>query len=166
MAKTSRSPETVWRQANKYKVPRLAFVNKMDRTGANFFKVVDQMKLRLKANPVPIVIPIGAEENFKGVVDLIKMKAIYWDEGFQGMKFDYRDIPAELQAQADEWRNNMVEAAAEANEELMNKYLEEGELSEAEIKAGLRARTLATESSRCCAVPRSRTRAFSACSTP
>ena len=137
--------ETVWRQANKYKVPRLAFVTKMDRTGANFFKVVDQMKLRLKANPVPIVIPIGAEENFKGVVDLIKMKAILWDEASQGMKFDYVDIPAELQAQAEEWRSNMVEAAAEANEELMNKYLEEGELTEAEIKAGLRARTLATE---------------------
>ena len=137
--------ETVWRQANKYKVPRLAFVNKMDRTGANFFKVVDQMKLRLKANPVPIVIPIGAEENFKGVVDLIKMKAILWDEASQGMKFDYVDIPADLQAQAEEWRSNMVEAAAEANEDLMNKYLEEGELTEAEIKAGLRARTLATE---------------------
>ncbi|MCX7251232.1 MAG: elongation factor G [Burkholderiales bacterium] len=137
--------ETVWRQANKYKVPRLAFVNKMDRTGANFFKVYDQMRLRLKANPVAIVIPIGAEENFQGVVDLIKMKAIYWDEASQGMKFDYRDIPAELQAQADEWREKMVEAAAEANEELMNKYLEEGNLSEAEIMAGLRARTLAVE---------------------
>jgi elongation factor G len=137
--------ETVWRQANKYKVPRLAFVNKMDRTGANFFKVYDQMRLRLKANPVAIVIPIGAEEHFKGVVDLIKMKAIYWDEASQGMKFDYRDIPAELQAQAQEWREKMVESAAEANEELMNKYLEEGDLSEAEIKAGLRARTLATE---------------------
>ena len=137
--------ETVWRQANKYKVPRLAFVNKMDRTGANYFKVYDQMRLRLKANPVAIVIPIGAEESFQGVVDLIKMKAIYWDEASQGMKFDYRDIPAELQAQADEWREKMVEAAAEANEELMNKYLEEGDLSEAEIMAGLRARTLAVE---------------------
>jgi elongation factor G len=137
--------ETVWRQANKYKVPRLAFVNKMDRTGANFFKVYDQMRLRLKANPVAIVIPIGAEENFQGVVDLIKMKAIYWDEASQGMKFDYRDIPAELQAQAQEWREKMVESAAEANEELMNKYLEEGDLSEAEIMAGLRIRTLATE---------------------
>ena len=137
--------ETVWRQANKYKVPRLAFVNKMDRTGANFFKVYDQMRLRLKANPVAIVIPIGAEENFQGVVDLIKMKAIYWDEASQGMKFDYRDIPAELQAQAEEWREKMVEAAAEANEELMNKYLEEGDLSEAEIMSGLRIRTLATE---------------------
>ncbi|MCD6666547.1 elongation factor G [Hydrogenophaga bisanensis] len=137
--------ETVWRQANKYKVPRLAFVNKMDRTGANFFKVYDQMKLRLKANPVAIVIPIGAEENFKGVVDLIKMKAIIWDEASQGMKFEYQDIPAELQAQAEEWRSKMVEAAAEANEELMNKYLEEGDLTEAEIKAGIRARTLAVE---------------------
>lgn len=137
--------ETVWRQANKYKVPRLAFVNKMDRTGANFFKVVDQMKTRLRANPVPIVIPIGAEEKFAGVVDLIKMKAIYWDEASQGMKFDYREIPAELQAEADKWREQMVEAAAEASEDLMNKYLEEGELSEAEIKLGLRTRTISTE---------------------
>jgi elongation factor G len=137
--------ETVWRQANKYKVPRLAFVNKMDRTGANFFKVVDQMKLRLKANPVVIVIPIGAEENFKGVVDLIKMKAIFWDEASQGMKFEYREIPAELQAQAEEWREKMVEAAAEASEEFMNKYLEEGALTEDEIKLGIRTRTLAAE---------------------
>jgi elongation factor G len=137
--------ETVWRQANKYKVPRLAFVNKMDRTGANFFKVVEQMKLRLKANPVPVVIPIGAEENFKGVVDLIKMKAIFWDEASQGMKFEYGEIPAELQALAEEWREKLVEAAAESTEELMNKYLEEGSLSEAEIMAGIRARTLATE---------------------
>ncbi|WP_029463502.1 elongation factor G [Serpentinimonas barnesii] len=137
--------ETVWRQATKYKVPRLAFVNKMDRTGANFFKVYDQMRLRLKANPVPVVIPIGAEEGFKGVVDLIKMKAIYWDDASQGMKFDYREIPAELQASAEEWREKMVEAAAEANEELMNKYLEGGDLSEDEIKLGLRARTLAAE---------------------
>jgi elongation factor G len=137
--------ETVWRQANKYKVPRLAFVNKMDRTGANFFKVVDQMKLRLKANPVVIVIPIGAEENFKGVVDLIKMKAIFWDEASQGMKFEYREIPAELQAQAEEWREKMVEAAAEASEEFMNKYLEEGTLTEDEIKLGIRTRTLAAE---------------------
>jgi len=137
--------ETVWRQANKYKVPRLAFVNKMDRTGANFFKVVDQMKLRLKANPVPVVIPIGAEENFKGVVDLVKMKAIIWDEASQGMKFEYHEIPAELVETANKWRENLVEAAAEASEELMNKYLEEGTLSEEEVKAGLRARTLATE---------------------
>jgi elongation factor G len=137
--------ETVWRQANKYKVPRLAFVNKMDRTGANFFKVYDQMKARLKANPVPVVIPIGAEENFKGVVDLLKMKAIIWDEASQGMKFEYHDIPADLQADAQKWRENMIEAAAEASEELMNKYLESGELTEAEIKLGLRTRTIATE---------------------
>ena len=137
--------ETVWRQANKYKVPRLAFVNKMDRTGANFFKVVEQMKLRLKANPVPMVIPIGAEENFTGVVDLIKMKAIIWDEASQGMKFDYRDIPAELVELAKEWREKMVEAAAEASEEFMNKYLEEGDLTEDEIKLGIRTRTIASE---------------------
>jgi len=137
--------ETVWRQANKYKVPRLAFVNKMDRTGANFFKVYDQMKARLKANPVPIVIPIGAEEKFTGVVDLRKMKAIYWDEASQGMKFTFGEIPAELLEQAKEWREKMVEAAAEANEELMNKYLEEGDLTEQEITFGLRTRTIAGE---------------------
>lgn len=137
--------ETVWRQATKYRVPRLAFVNKMDRSGANFFKVVDQMKTRLKANPVPVVIPIGAEDSFKGVVDLLKMKAIIWDEASQGMKFEYHDIPADLVATAEEWRANMVEAAAEATEDLMNKYLEEGELSEEEVIAGLRARTLACE---------------------
>jgi len=137
--------ETVWRQATKYKVPRLAFVNKMDRTGANFFKVVDQMKLRLKANPIPIVIPIGAEENFTGVVDLRKMKAIIWDEASQGMKFEYREIPADLLSLAKEWREKMVEAAAEASEELMNKYLEEGDLTEEEITHGLRVRTIATE---------------------
>ncbi len=134
--------ETVWRQANKYKVPRLAFVNKMDRTGANFFKVVDQMKTRLKANPVPIVIPIGAEENFTGVVDLRKMKAIIWDEASQGMKFTFEDIPANLVELAKEWREKMVEAAAEASEEFMNKYLEEGDLTEEEITAGLRIRTI------------------------
>ncbi|MFO1221144.1 MAG: elongation factor G [Burkholderiaceae bacterium] len=137
--------ETVWRQANKYKVPRLAFVNKMDRTGANFFKVYDQMKARLKANPVPIVIPIGAEENFKGVVDLFKMKSIVWDEASQGMKFEYGPIPADLEADAKKWREQMIEAAAEASEELMNKYLESGELTEEEIKLGLRLRTIATE---------------------
>ena len=137
--------ETVWRQATKYKVPRLAFVNKMDRQGANFFKVVEQMKARLKANPVPIVIPIGSEENFAGVVDLVKMKAIYWDEASQGMKFDYRDVPAELQAEAEKWREQMVEAAAEANEELMNEYLENGELSQEKITQGLRQRTIACE---------------------
>jgi elongation factor G len=137
--------ETVWRQANKYKVPRLAFVNKMDRTGANFFKVYDQMKSRLKANPVPIQIPIGVEEKFQGVVDLVRMKAIFWDEASQGMKFDLRDIPAELMAEAKEWREKMLESAAEASEELMNKYLEEGDLSEADIKSALRQRTIAFE---------------------
>ena len=137
--------ETVWRQATKYKVPRLAFVNKMDRSGANFFKVVDQMRLRLKANPVPIVIPIGAEDTFSGVVDLIKMKAIIWDEASQGMKFEYREIPADLLELAKEWREQMVEVAAEASEDLMNEYLENGELSEEKIKQGLRARTLACE---------------------
>ena len=137
--------ETVWRQANKYGVPRLAFVNKMDRTGANFFKVYDQLKLRLKANPVPIVLPIGAEENFKGVVDLIKMKAILWDEASQGTKFDYVDIPAELEAQAKEWREKLLETAAESSEELMNKYLETGDLSEEEMNQALRQRTIAGE---------------------
>jgi len=137
--------ETVWRQANKYKVPRLAFVNKMDRQGANFFKVYDQMKSRLKANPVPIQVPIGSEEKFEGVVDLVRMKAIYWDDSTQGMKYDMREIPAELVATAKEWREKMIESAAEANEELMNKYLEGGELSVEEIKAGLRLRTIASE---------------------
>ena len=137
--------ETVWRQANKYKVPRLAFVNKMDRAGADFFKVYDQMRLRLKANPVPLQVPIGASETFEGVVDLVKMKAIYWDEASQGMKFDYRDIPDNLKADCAKWRENMVEAAAEASEELMNKYLENGDLSEEDILAGLRIRTIAFE---------------------
>lgn len=137
--------ETVWRQANKYHVPRLAFVNKMDRTGANFFKVYDQMKKRLQANPVPVVVPIGAEDTFAGVVDLLKMKAIIWDDKSQGMKFEYQDIPADLVDVANEWREKMIESAAEANEELMNKYLESGELSEEEIIAGLRARTIACE---------------------
>ncbi|AWB34678.1 elongation factor G [Orrella marina] len=137
--------ETVWRQANKYGVPRLAFVNKMDRTGANFFKVYDQLKVRLKANPVPIVIPIGAEENFQGVVDLIKMKAIIWDTASHGTKFEYVDIPAELEATAKEWRENLVETAAESSEELMDKYLEEGDLSEEDMFKALRARTIAGE---------------------
>lgn len=137
--------ETVWRQANKYKVPRLAFVNKMDRTGANFFKVFDQMKSRLKANPVPIVIPIGAEDQFKGVIDLAKRKAIIWDESTQGMKFSYEEVPAELAEDTEKWRSYMVEAAAEASEELMEKYLEEGDLSEADITKGLRIRTIAGE---------------------
>jgi elongation factor G len=137
--------ETVWRQATKYKVPRLAFVNKMDRSGANFFKVVDMMKTRLKANPVPIVIPIGAEDTFSGVVDLLKMKAIIWDDASQGMKFEYQEVPAELLETAQTWREQMIEAAAEASEDLMNEYLENGELSEAKIKEGLRMRTLACE---------------------
>ncbi len=137
--------ETVWRQANKYKVPRLAFVNKMDRQGANFFKVYDQMKSRLKANPVPIQIPIGAEEKFEGVVDLIRMKAIYWDDSSQGMKYEMRDVPADLADEAQEWREKMIESAAEANEELLNKYLEAGDLSQEDIKSGLRLRTIASE---------------------
>ncbi|CAM2194700.1 elongation factor G [Paraburkholderia sp. A1RI_3L] len=137
--------ETVWRQANKYKVPRLAFVNKMDRTGANFFKVYDQLKTRLKANPVPVVVPIGSEENFKGVVDLLKMKAIIWDEASQGTKFDYVDVPAELVDTCNEWREKMIESAAEASEELMEKYLGGEELSEAEIVKALRDRTIACE---------------------
>jgi elongation factor G len=137
--------ETVWRQANKYHVPRLAFVNKMDRTGANFYKVVDQLKARLGANPVPMQVPIGAEDNFEGVVDLLKMKSIIWDMESQGMKFEYQDIPANLKEKAEEARNFMVESAAEASEELMNKYLEEGDLSEEEIIGGLRARTLSSE---------------------
>ncbi|MDH0867006.1 elongation factor G [Mitsuaria sp. GD03876] len=137
--------ETVWRQANKYKVPRLAFVNKMDRIGADFYRVRQMMVDRLKANPVPIVLPIGAEDQFKGVIDLLKMKAIVWDEASQGMKFEYQEIPAELKAQADEWREKMVEAAAEADEELMNKYLESGELDEAEIRRAIRQRTIAGE---------------------
>jgi len=137
--------ETVWRQANRYRVPRLAFVNKMDRQGADFFKVHDQMRLRLKANPIPLQIPIGAEEKFEGVVDLVKMKAIIWDEKSQGTKFEYGDIPAELKATADIWREKMLEAAAEASETLMNKYLESGDLTEEEIKQGLRSRTLSAE---------------------
>jgi elongation factor G len=137
--------ETVWRQANKYNVPRLAFVNKMDRVGANFFKVYDQMKTRLKANPVPIQVPIGAEDKFEGVVDLVKMKAIYWDDSSQGMKYDMREIPAELADIANEWREKMLESAAEANEEVMNKYLESGQLSVEEIKRSLRARAIAGE---------------------
>ncbi|MCC2654204.1 MAG: elongation factor, partial [Microvirga sp.] len=137
--------ETVWRQANKYRVPRLAFVNKMDRVGANYFKVYDQMKARLKANPVPIQLPIGAEEKFLGVIDLVSMQAIYWDEASQGMKFEKAEIPAELVAEAKQWREKMVEAAAEANEELMNKYLESNQLSVDEVKKGIRIRTINNE---------------------
>ncbi|MDK4679302.1 elongation factor G [Kingella negevensis] len=137
--------ETVWRQANKYKVPRLAFVNKMDRQGANFFRAVEQMKTRLRANPVPIVVPVGAEDAFEGVVDLLKMKAIIWNEEDKGTTFIYGDIPADLVATAEEWRQNMIEAAAEASEELMDKYLGGEELSEEEIVGALRQRTLAGE---------------------
>ncbi|TXI93263.1 MAG: elongation factor G [Neisseriales bacterium] len=137
--------ETVWRQANKYKVPRIAFVNKMDRQGANFFKVVDGIRNRLKGNPVPMQVPIGAEENFTGVIDLVKMKAIAWDDSTQGMKFEYVDIPADLVDVCNEWRGKMVEAAAEASEELMDKYLEGNELTEAEIMAAIRQRTIACE---------------------
>src|SRR6266576_2258146 len=137
--------ETVWRQAVKYRVPRLAFVNKMDRQGANFFKVFEQMKSRLKANPVPIQIPIGSEEKFEGVIDLVRLKAIYWDDSTQGMKFELREIPPSYKDEADEWREKMVESAAEASEELMNKYLESGDLSIDEIKLGLRMRTIHNE---------------------
>src|SRR5688572_20952049 len=137
--------ETVWRQMNKYGVPRIAFVNKMDRAGANFFRCVDQIRSRLRGNPVPIQIPIGAEDDFEGVVDLIRMKSIYWDMSTQGMKFEYREIPAELKAQADEYRAKMIEAAAEASDELTNKYLEDGTLSEADIRKGLRTRAIKNE---------------------
>jgi len=137
--------ETVWRQANKYGVPRMAFVNKMDRAGANFLRVVNMIRERLGANPVPVQLAIGAEDNFKGVVDLVKMQAIYWEEENMGMKHNYADIPAELQAEAEEWRENLVEAAAESSEELMEKYLENGELSVDEIRQGLRMRVLANE---------------------
>ncbi|MGH8475427.1 MAG: elongation factor G [Methylococcales bacterium] len=137
--------ETVWRQANKYNVPRLAFINKMDRSGADFLRVVRQIKERLGSNPVPVQLPIGAEENFKGVIDLIKMKAIFWDEESRGMKFEEREIPANLLEQAQQYREQMVEAAAEANDQLMDKYLEEGVLTVQEIKAGLRERTIANQ---------------------
>src|SRR5262245_21689517 len=134
--------ETVWRQANKYRVPRLIFVNKMDRTGADFMRVYEQVQTRLKANPVPVQLPIGSEEKFQGIVDLVKMKAIYWDDSTQGMKFEAKDVPVDMAPAAKEWREKMVETAAEASEELMNKYLEKGELSVEEIKQGLRLRTI------------------------
>ena len=137
--------ETVWRQANKYKVPRLAFVNKMDRSGANFMRVYEQIKTRLKAMPVPIQLPIGAEDKFEGVVDLVKMKAIYWDDESRGMKFEERDIPTNLKSDAQSWREKMLESAAEANEDLMNKYLENGDLEISDIKSGLRVRTINNE---------------------
>jgi elongation factor G len=137
--------ETVWRQMNKYAVPRLAFVNKMDRAGANFLRCVDQIKTRLRGNPVPIQLPIGAEDKFEGVVDLIQMKSVYWDEATEGMKFEYREIPPHMVEQCREWREKMIEAAAEANDDLMHKYLETGELTVGEIKAGLRERSVRTE---------------------
>ena len=137
--------ETVWRQANKYGVPRIGFVNKMDRQGANFLRVVGQVKSRLRANPVPVQLPIGAEENFLGVVDLVRMKAIFWNNEDMGLTYEAKDIPADMVDECQEWREKMVESAAEATEELMNKYLEEGDLSEDEIRQGLRARTLANE---------------------
>ncbi len=137
--------ETVWRQMNKYKVPRLAFVNKMDRAGANFLRCVEQIQSRLRGNPVPVQLPIGAEDNFEGVVDLIRMKAIYWDEATEGMRFEYRDIPEDMLEECEAWREKMVEAAAEANEELLHKYLEGEPLSEDEIRSGLRARTIRNE---------------------
>jgi len=137
--------ETVWRQANKYKVPRIAFVNKMDRAGANFLSVVNQLKERLGANAVPLQLPIGAEENYKGVVDLIKMKAVYWDDSTQGMKFEEKDIPAEMLEQCKKYREHMVEVAAEANEKVMEKYLHGEALTTDEIKLGLRERNLKLE---------------------
>ena len=137
--------ETVWRQANKYKVPRMAFVNKMDRAGADFFKAYDQMRSRLKANPIPIQVPIGAAETFTGVVDLVKMKEVIWNEEDNGVTFEYKDIRDELKEECQKWRENMLESAAEANEDLMNKYLETGDLSEVEIKQGLRERTISNE---------------------
>jgi elongation factor G len=137
--------ETVWRQMNKYRVPRVAFVNKMDRAGANFLRCVDQIRTRLRANPVPVQLPIGAEDHFEGVVDLITMKAIYWDDSTEGMRFERREIPAELRSQCEEYREKMIEAAAEGNEELLHKYLEHSELSEEEIRAGLRARAIRNE---------------------
>ncbi|MDC0877054.1 elongation factor G [Methylophilaceae bacterium] len=137
--------ETVWRQANKYKVPRMAFVNKMDRAGADFFKAYDQMRSRLKANPIPIQVPIGAAETFTGVVDLVKMKEVIWNEEDNGVTFEYKDIRDDLKEECQKWRENMLESAAEANEDLMNKYLETGDLSEVEIKQGLRERTISNE---------------------
>ncbi|RZO94031.1 MAG: elongation factor G [Gammaproteobacteria bacterium] len=137
--------ETVWRQANRYEVPRIAFINKMDRAGADFLRVVDQMKARLGANPVPIQLAIGAEDDFKGVIDLVKMKAVYWDGDDMGTTFELKDIPEDMQSMADEWRERMVESAAESNEEIMDKYLEEGDLSEEDIRVGLRERTLSNE---------------------
>ncbi len=162
---SSRSPSTVWRQASKYHVPRLAYVNKMDRQGADFLRVVAQIKQRLGHVPVPIQLAIGAEENFSGQIDLVKMKAIYWNDADQGTSYREEEIPAELRALAEEWRAHMVEAAAEANDELMNKYLEGEELSIEEIKAGLRQRTLANQIVPAVLGSSFRTRACRWCST-
>ena len=137
--------ETVWRQANKYSVPRMAFVNKMDRAGANFLSVIDQIRERLGSKAVPMQLPIGAEEQFEGVIDLVRMKAIYWEEENMGVKFEEKEIPEHLQAEAEKWRENMVESAAEANEELMETYLEKGELTNEQIKQGIRLQTLVNE---------------------
>ena len=137
--------ETVWRQANRYEVPRMVFVNKMDRAGADFLKVVEQMKERLGANAVPLQLAIGAEDEFKGVIDLVKMKSIIWDEEDQGTSFEYQDIPSDLQSLCDEWREHMLEAAAEANDDVMEKYLDEGDLTEAEVMKAIRQRTLSNE---------------------
>jgi elongation factor G len=137
--------ETVWRQMNRYGVPRVAFVNKMDRAGANYLRCIEQIRTRLRGNPVPIQLPIGAEDGFVGVVDLVKMKSIFWDDATQGMKFEYREIPAEMQKECEEWRAKMIEAAAEGDETLLNKYLESGELDDEEIKRGLRARAIKNE---------------------
>ena len=158
--------ETVWRQANKYGVPRLAFVNKMDRVGANFFRVYDQMKTRLKGNPVVIQVPIGAEDTFAGIVDLVRMKAIYWDESSQGMKFEIKDIPADMKALADEWHEKMVEAAAEANEELHAQVPRGAHaVARGDQEGPARSARSRARSSRCCAARRSRTRACRRCST-
>ena len=137
--------ETVWRQANRYQVPRIVFVNKMDRAGAGFLRVVAQIRERLGAEPVPVQLAIGAEENFKGVVDLVRMKAIYWNEEDQGLTYDLAEVPEDLAPEAERWREQMLETAAEANEELMDKYIEKGDLSDKDIRAGLRIRTLANE---------------------
>ena len=137
--------ETVWRQMNKYRVPRIAFVNKMDRAGANFLRCVEQIRTRLKGNPVVVQLPIGAEETFSGIVDLIRMKAIWWDDESQGMRFEYREIPADMKAQCDEYRLKLIEVAAEGNEELLHKYLEGAALSIEEIRSGLRARAIRNE---------------------
>jgi len=157
--------ETVWRQMNKYGVPRLAFVNKMDRAGANFLRCVEQIRTRLRGNPVPLQLPIGAEDKFEGVVDLIQMKSIYWDDATEGMKFEYREVPADMLEQCKEYREKLVEAAAEANDDLMHKYLESGELTSRRSRRGCAPAPFAPRSAWCSAAPPSRTRACRPCST-